>query len=91
MTNDEIFQYEKEKLKQAIEEINKKIAIAENNFKRQQNTRIGFSEGKRGTQFTRQSLMSLYATEANELKSTVNSPYFGKFEFKQQDGEIKKI
>lgn len=29
MTNDEIFQYEKEKLKQAIEEINKKIVIAE--------------------------------------------------------------
>ena len=65
MKKDEIFQVEKENLEKTINSINRQIEIAQNNFKRQQNIRIGFSEGKRGTQFTRQSFMSLYATQVN--------------------------
>ena len=81
MNKDEIFLYEKEKLKQVIETINKQIEKAKDNFKKQEHFIIGFKEGQRGTQFIRQGLMSLYATDIYNLESSLSSPYFGMFEF----------
>ena len=62
-----IFLYEENKLKEVIEIINKQIKEAEENFSKQEHTIIGFKEGQRGTQFIRQGLMSLYATEVYNL------------------------
>ena len=82
MDKKEMFLYEQNRLKSVIEYINKKIEIAQRKFDEQEHTIIGFKEGQRGTQFTRQSLMSLYATEVYDLKQIVDNPYFGMFEFK---------
>ncbi len=92
MSKKEIFEEEKAKLKDVIELINRKIEIAEKNFDEQEHFIIGFKEGLRGTQFNRQGLMSLYATEIYDLKALLPSPYFGRFTFqKQGDNEPKKI
>lgn len=88
MNKEEIFLYEKEKLKQVIEIINKQIEQAKDNFKKQEHFIIGFKEGQRGTQFIRQGLMSLYATQIYNLESSLSSPYFGMFEF--QDSTTKE-
>ncbi len=90
--NEDIFAYEEKKLKEVISLIQEKITIAEENFKKQENFKIGFKEGQRGTQFNRQALMSMYATEVSRLKSVLNNPYFGRFEFKSKDtGEFNLI
>ena len=60
--NNEIYNYEYQRLQKVIEIINEKLEEAKNNFKKQEHNIIGFKEGQRGTQFTRQSMMSLYAT-----------------------------
>ena len=85
MTKEEIFLYEENKLKEVIDIINKQIKIAEENFDKQEHTIIGFKEGLRGTQFTRQGLMSLYATEIYNLKSVISNPYFGMFKFENSN------
>lgn len=82
MSKEEVFLLEKNRLKKVIELINKQISYAQEKFYQQQHTIIGFKEGQRGTQFVRQNLMSLYATEVNNLKSVLSSPYFGMFEFR---------
>lgn len=87
----EIFQMEQEHLKEVIEKINKKIADAEAKFNEQEHFIIGFKEGQRGTQFNRQAMMSMYATEITNLKSIVDNPYFGRFEFKSNGGETALI
>ena len=71
--------------------LSKKIKIAQQNFSNQEHTIIGFKEGQRGTQFIRQGLMSLYATEINDLKSVISNPYFGMFEFKSNSNETHEI
>ena len=90
--NEDIFTYEEKKLKEVISLIKEKITLAEESFKKQENFKIGFKEGQRGTQFNRQALMSMYATEVSRLKSVLNNPYFGRFEFKSKDtGEVNLI
>ena len=86
-----MFNQEKEKLDLITEIINKKISKTEDNFKQQESFRIGFNEGMRGTQFIRQGLMSMYATEAINLKSMLANPYFGRMDFKEQDDDIRNI
>lgn len=85
MEKEKIFLYEKNKLKEVVEIINKQIKEAENNFSKQEHTIIGFKEGQRGTQFIRQGLMSLYATEIYNLKSVLSNPYFGMFNFENSE------
>lgn len=85
MEKEKIFLYEKNKLKKVVEIINKQIKEAENNFSKQEHTIIGFKEGQRGTQFIRQGLMSLYATEIYNLKSVLSNPYFGMFNFENSE------
>ena len=91
MTKEEIFIYEKNRLDNVIDIINRKIKEAEKNFNNQEHTIIGFKEGQRGTQFIRQGLMSLYATEINNLKLILANPYFGMFQFKDNNNEITDI
>ena len=91
MAKDKIFEYENQRLKKVIEQINEKIKKAEKNFSGQEHFIIGFKEGQRGTQFIRQGLMSLYATEIYDLKSIINNPYFGRFEFQSNDHNDKKM
>ncbi len=91
MTKEEIFTYEKNRLDNVIDIINRKIKEAEKNFNNQEHTIIGFKEGQRGTQFIRQGLMSLYATEINNLKSILANPYFGMFQFKDINNETTDI
>lgn len=87
MNKDEIFLHEKNKLKEVIETINKQIEIAKKNFEKQEHFIIGFKEGQRGTQFIRQGLMSLYATQVYNLESSLSSPYFGMFEFQENSSK----
>lgn len=82
-----IFEEEQERLKKVIEIINAQIKAAKESFSKQEHFIIGFKEGMRGTQFTRQALMTHYATEAYQLERIVNNPYFGRFIFKSEDGE----
>ncbi len=86
MTKEEIFKLEQERLKQVIDKINEQIKIAQEGFDKQKHFIIGFKEGQRGTQFTRQGLMSLYATEINNLNKVKSNPYFGKIEFQDSNG-----
>lgn len=87
MEKENIFLYEKNKLREVIEIINEQIKKAEENFSKQEHTIIGFKEGQRGTQFIRQGLMSLCATEIDNLKSVLSNPYFGMFNFENSDGK----
>ncbi len=91
MTKEEIFIYEKNRLDNVIDIINRQIKEAEKKFNNQEHTIIGFKEGQRGTQFIRQGLMSLYATEINNLKSVLANPYFGMFQFKDNNNETTDI
>lgn len=77
---------EKERLEYVIKYINKKIIEAQKKFDSQKNFRIGFSEGKKGTQFIRQAFMSMYAIDENKLKSMLDSPYFARMDFKTNEG-----
>ena len=85
--SNEIFEYEAKKLEKVIDIIDQKIKIEDEEFSKQEHFIIGFKEGMRGTQFTREALMSLHATEREALKRTRNNPYFGRFVFKDKDGE----
>ena len=90
MRNNEIFNYEDQRLKEVIKIINKKIEKAKDNFSEQEHFIIGFKEGQRGTQFNRQAMMSLYATEINELTHLRSNPYFGRFEFQTENSNKKE-
>lgn len=85
MEKKEMFLYEQKRLSEVIELINEQIIKSEENFNRQKNTIISIGEGMRGASFTRESLMSLYATELEKLKSIVNNPYFGMFTFEDSE------
>lgn len=85
MEKKEMFLYEQKRLNEVIKLINDQIIKSEENFNRQKNTIISIGEGMRGASFTRESLMSLYATELEKLKSMVNNPYFGMFTFEDSE------
>lgn len=85
MEKKEMFLYEQKRLSEVIKLINEQIIKSEENFNRQKNTIISIGEGMRGASFTRESLMSLYATELEKLKSIVNNPYFGMFTFEDSE------
>ena len=86
----DIFKYEEQRLKKVIALINNKIKYNEELFNKQKNTIIGVKEAERGAHFTRQGLMSLYATEIYDLKSVLSNPYFGMFEF-ESSGKKNEI
>ena len=89
---DEIFLSEQKRLEEVIDLIKQKIIIAKENFTKQEKFKIGFKEGQRGTQFNRQALMSMYATEISNLESVLDNPYFGRFTFKsKEEGKIETI
>lgn len=90
MEKHELMLEEQERLDYVIELINKKLIEARKKFKEHENFRIGFKEGQRGTQFIRQGLMSLYATEEYDLERMLPSPYFGRMDFKQHGSNENK-
>ena len=92
MEKEKIFLEEQEKLNEVIKFINEKIDKFQQKFDEQQHFIIGFKEGQRGTQFTRQALMSFYATEVSDLKYLEKNPYFGKMNFKKYgDNDVSPI
>ena len=88
MKKRDIFKYEEQRLKNVIALINNKIKYNEELFNKQKNTIIGVKEAERGAHFTRQGLMSLYATEIYDLKSVLSNPYFGMFEFESSKEDL---
>ena len=86
-----IFQEEQNRLQQVIREIKKMIEDSQENLNKQEKNKIGFTEGMRGTQFTRQSLMSFYATEKEQLERALSNPYFGRFELKLSSNDETEI
>ena len=86
-----IFEEEQEHLKQTLEAIEQGIEYYDKVFDTQKHTIIGFKEGQRGTQFTRQAMMSLSATNSDKLRRIVNNPYFGRFDFKKKFGAEQPI
>lgn len=91
MDKEIIFKEEQQKLKEVLEIIDEQIKNSDDGFAKEQHHIIGFTEGLRGTQFNRQAMMSMYATEGNRLKSLRNSPYFGRFEFQNKDSGETEI
>jgi len=92
MERERIFREEENNLKRTIELINKKLESAQRNFDDQKHFIIGFKEGMRGTQFTRQGLMSIYSTEISDLKILSKNPYFGKMDFLENgSNELQSI
>jgi len=89
MDENKIYQEELEKLNQVLKTIDDQIEKYKSNLSDQKHSIIGFTEGLRGTQFNRQALMSMYATEENRLRIIRNNPYFGKFVFRE-NGVIDK-
>ena len=81
MKENQIFLEEEKMLNKINGIINDKLQYNLNCFDEQKNFRIGFTEGLRGTQFNRQSMMSMYATEVNAIKAIKDNPYFGRFDF----------
>ena len=90
MERDRIFKEEQEHLNKVIKLINEKLVEAEKNFEAHKNFIIGFKEGQRGTQFTRQAMMSLFATEMSDLNFLSKNPYFGRMDFLQDGSEEPK-
>ncbi len=82
----EIFNIEEEHLAKIVELLNKQIAEAKLEFETLKHKIIGTKEAERGAHFTRQSLMNLYSDTVVNLEKIVDSPYFGKFTFKDNDG-----
>lgn len=91
MSKEEIFKYEEKRLEEVIQKINTQIKNNEQKFSEQEHFIIGFKEGLRGTQFNRQAMMSFYATEIAKLKSIINNPYFGRFDFTDNEGKKQTI
>lgn len=91
MSEKTVFEEEKNKLEEVISTIDNRINKSSNKFNDEKHHVIGFTEGLRGTQFNRQAMMSMYATDVNYLKSIRNNPYFGKFLFHEKNGDIKEI
>lgn len=91
MENTNIFIEEETKLNEVKDTIEKEIEESLTNFNTEANTIIGYTEGLRGTQFTRQTKMSYYATKLNDLKSIVSSPYFGRFDFLDEERQLNQI
>ena len=88
---EKVFLEEQEHLNKTLDAIEEGIGYYDRLFHTQENTIIGFKEGQRGTQFTRQAMMSLSATNSNRLKRIVNSPYFGRFDFKKKFGSEQPV
>lgn len=91
MNQGETFQFEKKRFENVVNKIKKQLENSKKNFDSHKNYRIGFTEGLRGTQFTRQALMSMYATDINYLSSVLKEPYFGRFDFADLNKNIKEI
>lgn len=90
MEKTQIFLEEEKMLNKINSIINDKLEDNLNNFNKEKHTKIGFTEGLRGTQFNRQAMMSMYATEVNKIKTIKDNPYFGRFDF-IPNGEEKEI
>lgn len=84
MNEEKIFQEELEHLDKTIEAIDNGYEYYDNMFDQHKHTIIGFKEGQRGTQFTRQAMMTFSATKADRLRRVRDNPYFGKFSFKKK-------
>ena len=91
MSEKKVFEEEKKRLEEVISIIDNRINKSLINFNNEKHHVIGFTEGLRGTQFNRQAMMSMYATDVNYLKSIRPNPYFGKFIFHEKNGGIKEI
>ncbi|MBQ9012988.1 MAG: AAA family ATPase, partial [Bacilli bacterium] len=71
--------------------IDNQIDVAKEKLNQQANTIIGYTEGLRGSQFTRQAMMNFYANQIYTLESIRNNPYFGSFIFQQSSKEPNEI
>lgn len=91
MNKEKIYEEEEKKLKEVLNIIDEQIQNAKDELSKEQHHIIGFTEGLRGTQFNRQAMMSMYATEENRLKSLRNNPYFGRFDFQNKDSGENEI
>lgn len=87
MEKNELFKKEEERLKEVISIIKKKIEHNQKAFDKQKNTIISIGEGMRGAHFTKEAMMSMYATELNRLRKVVKNPYFGSMNFKDNNSE----
>lgn len=91
MEKEQIFIEEENHLKEMVKIISKKLDSAQKKFDEQKNFIIGFNEGMRGTQFTRQALMSTFATELSDMKVLIKNPYFGRMDFKENNKDIENV
>lgn len=92
MRKEDIEKEELEHLENSLICIQNSIQENEQKLDEQRHTIIGVKEAQRGAHFTREALMSLYATNMEKLKRVKNNPYFGRFDFTQKNmGQTKKI
>ena len=81
MRKEDIEREESEYLEKSLIIIQNFIKENEQKLDEQKHTIIGVKEAQRGAHFTREALMSLYATNAERLKRAKTNPYFGRFDF----------
>lgn len=92
MRKEDIEREESEYLEKSLISIQNFIKENEQKLDEQKHTIIGVKEAQRGAHFTREALMSLYATNAERLKRAKTNPYFGRFDFTQKGtNQPKKI
>lgn len=91
LKKNELLLLERKKLEGIIAVINRKIVKAQENFDKQEKTKISIGEGMRGAHLVRQGLMEFYFTEIINLKNMVNNPYFGRINFIENNKDLKEI
>lgn len=91
MDKKRLFEEEQKKLTEVLGIIDEQIETSSEGLSKEKHHIIGFTEGLRGTQFNRQAMMSMYATEENRLKIIRKNPYFGRFEFQKNDSDKNQI
>jgi len=84
--------YEEER--KYLDFVNKCIAVeidqATENLQTLKNQKVTYDDAKRGEQFKKEALMTLYASKIERLKQIVNSPYFGRMDF-TTDNKLSKL
>lgn len=90
MIKEEMYREEQEHLEKSLSGIDSEIKFNETKLDEQRHTIIGVKEAQRGAHFTREAMMTMYATAAERLKRARKSPYFGRFDFNSK-GQTKNI
>lgn len=80
-----IYEAEEQYLKYVKECIDNELRNATDTLENISKKKVTYDDAKRGDQFTKEALMTMYSTRINRLYQIMNSPYFARIDYTQED------